>query len=84
MLHSVAKKKERAAGYSHRNKENYQNSGRHRSQKIWEFNRNVENKIPKMMFQLCGKYQDQQVQGGSEEPMVLGGSLQENKMELMD
>ena len=78
------KRKKELEGITHRNKENYQNRGRHRSQKIWEFNKNVENEIPKMVFQLCGKYQDQQVQGGSEEPMVLGGSLQENKMELMD
>ena len=49
-------------GIPHGNKENDQDSGRHRSQKIWEFNRNMESEIPKTVFQLCGKYQEQQVQ----------------------
>ena len=49
-------------GIPHGNKENDQDSGRHRSQKIREFNRNMESEIPKTVFQLCGKYQEQQIQ----------------------
>lgn len=37
------------------------------------------NEIPKMVFQLCKKSKDQQVQSGSGAPMVLGGVLKGKK-----
>lgn len=69
----------------HRIKENYKDSGRHRIQKMWEFNRKVLNEIPKMMlkgnalWQLCRKSEDQPVQGGARAPVGLGGGLQGKK-----